>query len=152
MQFCENLKKEKGVTSLGMVGYTPSTLSMLVPRTDSRDRYCLGGQVTTLLSSTKLLDVIVTVHPGFLHASDFAETHQPLALICAEGALSVAGLLASSLTPETEDFSFDLIKTKVTDILNKIRAARHIPIVFYDHEGTVHGAFLCPLSFALRHC
>lgn len=61
---------------------------LLKPADICRNSYCLGGQVTTLLSSTTLLDVIVTAHPGFVAASEFAKTRQPLALLCSQGAFS----------------------------------------------------------------
>ena len=105
------------------------------------NRYCLGGQVSTLLAGEELspgyIDVAVTAHPGFLKVADFERLKVPFALICAEGESLSADSCSKLTVHYTEDFSFDLIRTGAISALKKTTT---VPTTVYnDHPGTVHG-------------
>ncbi|SCV71695.1 BQ2448_3283 [Microbotryum intermedium] len=67
-EFCEALKKEKGVERIGAIGY------------------CMGGTNVCLLGGmpNHIIDVAIIAHPGPLKVDDFKRLHLPTSLIVAE--------------------------------------------------------------------
>ncbi|KAL8277762.1 hypothetical protein RQP46_009884 [Phenoliferia psychrophenolica] len=65
-KFAVDLKAEKGIEHIGLVGY------------------CLGGKLATFLASSATLPLkaVVVAHPAPLAASDFATVKAPFALVC----------------------------------------------------------------------
>ena len=121
-QFIAKLRKEKGYTKIGAVGY------------------CYGGGVGALIAkSPELVDTVVIAHPGGVTVDVVKAIKVPACWVCAEGAFKEHAARHNTDSAFIDDMGFKPAARNAAEAVFKAREGKDdfIPYEFKDWKGAV---------------